>query len=80
MIPQFPVPTNSQGTPYVWNRSVKVFENSNMATLENAINVFLVNLDATQEFSAVLGYTYAGTGTGNNTRVLLDYGYFSPPA
>jgi len=80
MIPQFPVPTNSQGTPYVWSRRVKVFEANNVAALDSLINAFLATLESTQEFSAVLGYTYAGTGTGNNTRVLLDYGYFSPPA
>jgi hypothetical protein len=72
------VPMDSAQRPYKWNRAVKIFEGNNMTTVEAQINAFIVTLANTFDYAAIIGYTALPNGAGNNARVLLDYGWFTP--
>lgn len=75
-----PQPLNSQGTPWEWQRKVETFESNNVNTLETNINNWIAALKVTYEYAAILDIIYIGNGAGNNCRVLVSYGYFTPPA
>jgi hypothetical protein len=71
-------PRTPDGVDWEWNRGVKIFEGSNMVTLEAAINTWIVAFRNATDFPAIIDTIYIGV-QGNNSRVLVSYGYFSPP-
>ena len=71
------VPVNEFGAPYDFNRRVKTFEESSTAAMETAINNWLIGLTVVRP--VILPPVYLGD-KANNMRVLVPYGYFTPPA
>lgn len=72
-------PQDSFGRPYIWRRAVKTFETNSIATLEADVNAWITAFAAANEYAAVLGIEFIGQGTGNNSRVLVAYGWFMAP-
>jgi hypothetical protein len=78
--PYLTQPINPDSAPWEWQRAVEIFENGNMAALELAINNWFGVLKATYQYVAIIDIIYIGSGAGNNSRVLVSYGYFTTPA
>jgi len=70
-------PVDESGAPYEFNLRVKTFEESSMAVLESTINSWITGLTETRP--VIFPPVYLGTETGS-VRVLVPYGYFTPPA
>ena len=72
------LPTSAYSSGQGWYRAVKIFESSNMATLETDINDFINGLRTSPKKYALLGVSLV-PGQGANLRVVIPYGFFDPP-
>lgn len=77
-------PSDSAGASYVIEQRVKIVSSTNntMATLETAINTWMVAQEATTDtfFGDPVNMGSTGTGNGQRFHAAIPYAYFVPPA